>query len=301
MNRDQEVRLAAFGWLKQQTALHSEVLPWFLLVRGFDYTGERIPLVSQQGIFKPRLLDYPLSIRSSPSGPYADSFGPGALRYKYRGTDPHHADNVGLRRAMQDRVPLVYFFGLTAGRYLAVWPVFIVGDDPASVTFLVEVDDQGSALLADADSQWVAEDTTARRKYVTAAMRRRLHQEAFRERVIRAYRTQCALCSLRHEELLDAAHIVADSEEGEPWIRNGVSLCKLHHAAFDAFFLAVRPDYVVEVRRDILEESDGPMLVHGLQQLNGSRLLLPRRAAEWPDPQLLEQRWRRFSAMSRQE
>jgi len=54
------------------------------------------------------------------------------------------------------------------------------------------------------------------------------------------------------------AHIVADSEdEGDPVVSNGLALCKLHHAAFDSFFLAVRPDYTIEVRRSILEESDG--------------------------------------------
>ena len=43
---------------------------------------------------------------------------------------------------------------------------------------------------------------------------------------------RCALCRLRHQELLDAAHITPDSEaEGEPLVSNGVVLCKLHHAA----------------------------------------------------------------------
>ena len=40
-----------------------------------------------------------------------------------------------------------------------------------------------------------------------------------------------ALCRLRHQELLDAAHITPDGDaEGEPVISNGVALCKLHHA-----------------------------------------------------------------------
>jgi Transglycosylase associated protein/HNH endonuclease len=40
-------------------------------------------------------------------------------------------------------------------------------------------------------------------------------------------------------------------------VPNGLSLCKLHHAAFDRHFLGLRPDYVIEVRRDILKEHDG--------------------------------------------
>ena len=51
-------------------------------------------------------------------------------------------------------------------------------------------------------------------------------------RVIEAYRTHCAFCRLRHQGLLDAAHITADIEDsGEPVVSNGISLCKLHHAA----------------------------------------------------------------------
>ena len=32
---------------------------------------------------------------------------------------------------------------------------------------------------------------------------------------------------------------------------NGVALCKLHHAAFDRFFFAIRPDYLIEVRGQV--------------------------------------------------
>lgn len=54
---DLAIRLAAFEWLKRQTELHGEVLPWGLLLRGFDFAGTRVPLVSQQGIFKPKVLE----------------------------------------------------------------------------------------------------------------------------------------------------------------------------------------------------------------------------------------------------
>ena len=61
-----------------------------------------MPLLSQQGIFKPRVMELPLSLRTSLGGPYDDGFGPdGLLRYKYRGTDPQHRDNRGLRESMR--------------------------------------------------------------------------------------------------------------------------------------------------------------------------------------------------------
>ena len=40
----------------------------------------------------------------------------------------------------------------------------------------------------------------------------------------------------------------------------------------------VRPDYVIHVRPDILYEIDGPMLRHGLQGLQGQRIVVPSQA-----------------------
>jgi hypothetical protein len=96
-----------------------------------------------QGIFKPAVLRMPLSITTAlrhprKPRPYEDAIGEnGIIYYKYRGTDPSHADNVGLREAMTRQVPLVYFVGLVPGRYHAEYPVFVVGDNPAELSFLV--------------------------------------------------------------------------------------------------------------------------------------------------------------------
>jgi len=293
---DIDIRRAAFAWLAEQIEVHGQVLSRELLRAGFPYKGERIPLVSPQGIFKPRQMTLPLSITTVADGPYKDAFGPSFLRYQYRGTDPNHRDNAGMRELIRRREPLIYFHALIKGKYLAVWPVFVVGDDPTSLTFSVAVDDALS-LKANVDMSHVAEDAIAeiRRGYVTAVVKRRIHQAAFRERVIDAYREQCALCCLKHDELLDAAHILPDADpDGEPVVPNGIALCKLHHAAFDRFFLSVRPDYTIQIRQDVLSETDGPMLRHGLQGMHGQRIQLPISMALRPSLRLLEQRHRRF-------
>lgn len=137
-------------------------------------------------------------------------------------------------------------------------------------------------------------DTTLRREYATRTVRQRLFQAEFRRRVVDAYRQRCALCSLRHRELLDAAHITPDSDAGDPIVSNGLALCKLHHAAFDGFFFAVTPDYRVVVRPSILVESDGPMLVVGLQQIDGTLIRLPDRQDRRPDRDRLATRYEAF-------
>ena len=300
MNTDQHdasVRRATFEWLDQQAALYGDVLPRDVLKEGFEYEGHRIRMLGPQGIFKPAVLDIPISITTIPDGPYDDGYlSDDLMQYRYRGTNPQHLDNRGLREAMRRRIPLVYFYRVVPGKYLAIWPVFIVGDEPSRLTFTVQVDDSRSILPESELRDPIADTaTTARRAYITTTVRQRLHQRSFRERVLRAYREQCSMCQLRHAELLDAAHIIPDGEpDGEPVVPNGLALCKLHHAAFDGNLLGIRPDFSIEVRRDILEENDGPMLLHGLKEMHDRRLILPRSAGQRPNPEFVERRYTRF-------
>ena len=291
------IRRAVFEWLADEELERGPSFSWARLT-SFRFNDQPVPLIGQRGIWKPKACELPISICTSNESPYRDGYDEvrGVIRYAYRGTDPMNGENLLLRRAIQERVPLVYFYGIGGGAYAAAFPVFIVHDEPATLTFTVQVDDIGVTRLS-GEMAAVSEDPEPRRAYVTASVQRRLHQVAFRERVIHAYHGQCALCRLQHAELLDAAHITADRDaEGEPVTSNGLSLCKLHHAAFDRFFFAVRPDYSVEVKPSILAESDGPMLVVGLQQIHGSTIVLPRHATDRPDPQRLARRYDAFRA-----
>ncbi len=113
---DAGIRRAVFDWLTKQRDERGEALPRTAL-ESFALGGRRVPLVGPQGIWKPALCELPLSITTIVRGPYSDSFDDrsGTLRYAYRGTDPDHRDNVGLRRAMRERVPLVYFHAVEPG------------------------------------------------------------------------------------------------------------------------------------------------------------------------------------------
>ena len=296
LNHDTRIRGAAFDWLADQVAFHGDVLPRATLAQGFEFQGQRVPLIGPQGIFKPALMEIPISITTSPRGPYEDTIGSdNLLRYRYRGTDPSHRDNAGVRSAMNYALPLAYFHGIVPGRYLAMWPVYVVGDAPETLTFSVAIDDAVHSSLFPKEEGVTGGIAEVRREYATSLARRRLHQRAFRELVLLAYRNQCALCRLRHSELLDAAHIVPDAEPGgEPVIQNGIALCRLHHAAFDRFFLAVRPDHIIEVRPDVLEEADGPTLQHAIQGLHGQSIVLPSKSVERPSVEFLAKRYNRF-------
>ena len=297
---DQRVRLAAFNFLRRETEVRGETLPRDLLAEGFRFHGQRVPLLGPQGIFKPAILaEIPLSITTVPvvegrDRPYEDEIGDdGLVRYRYRGTDPGHRDNVGLRRAMQRGTPLIYLYGIVPSEYMPIWPVFIVGDDPATLSFSVAVDLKETVAVTPAEEPGALAE--GRRAYVTRLTQQRLHQQGFRKRVLRAYQERCAVCRLRHPELLDAAHILPDGHpKGEPIVPNGLALCGLHHCAFDQSFLGIRPDLAIEIREDILRESDGPMLVHGLQGFQGAKISVPRRAELQPNREFVAERYEMF-------
>ena len=59
--------------------------------------------------------------------------------------------------------------------------------------------------------------------------------------------------------------------------------------------LGVSADYRVAINRDLLDEVDGPMLRHGLQEMHGRALTLPARVGDRPDRERLAWRWERFA------
>jgi len=289
---DERLRLAVFAHLDRVSVAHPDGIP-SSVINSFTFDGEPMRLVVQPGIWKPARLSAALTIRTTytPPGrtpPYEDRVGPdGLVRYKWRGTDPEESDNRALREAMRQRRPLAYFHAVAKGAYHAFYPVYLVGEDPEQHEVLLDtmppLDEQASSPLE--------------RAYARRLTLHRLHQALFRPRVLRAYGTRCALCRLRHASLLDAAHILPDGHaRGDPVVPNGLALCKIHHAAYDVNIIGVRPDYVVDVRRDVLTEIDGPMLRHGLQEMHGTKIHLPRSPAERPDRDRLELRYEEFTA-----
>jgi putative restriction endonuclease len=295
---DERLRAAAMAWLSRRCTPEDPVVSRQELA-DFHFEGQRISLVDRgQGIRKPKELKAALSIMTTFTSdrerpPYDDAMGDdGFLRYKYRGTDPQLHINKALREAYVRRLPLIWFFGVQKSLYLPFYPVWIVADEPDQLQIALGFDQAQVGLLSAEGVQSPLE-----RRYTARVSKQRLHQPVFRQRVIQAYDRSCAMCRLRHTSLLDAAHIIPDRDDlGVPEISNGLALCKIHHAAYDANIVGIRPDLVIEVRSDILTEIDGPMLKHGLQEMNGISLTLPRRNIDRPDVVAIEQRYEQFRA-----
>ena len=269
------------------------------LANDFIIAGQRFPLIDRgRGIRKPIGWRAALSIttaapKSGQPRPYADEEGPDGLhRYKLRRDRQGSAENEGLRTAMQEQLPLIWLYGIKPGIFNAISPVYLTAEETELDQFVLALTEEQQNVRPGSPVDVVL------RRYLIAETKRRLHQPIFACQVMLAYETKCAVCTLAHRELLDAAHIVPDSEpRGLPVIQNGLALCKIHHAAYDRNILGIRPDYVIEIHQRLLDEIDGPMLTYGIQGHHGERLRqLPRIRAERPDPDRLEQRYLQFRA-----
>lgn len=295
---DSRLRREAMAWLTIRTNDGADAISTSD-IEDFAFDGEPFKLMDRQrGIRKPRQLTAALSIRTVYTAeggvaPYDDRPGAdGQIRYQWRGQDADHAENRALREAMRHGLPLIWFFGVGSAMYQPIFPVYFVAEEPELHQFVLDPDVAHGLVHAGSP---VEENL---RRYIIRETRQRLHQPVFRATVLRAYERRCAVCSLGHSELLDAAHIVPDHDElGIASVRNGLALCKIHHAAYDKHILGITPDHVVEIRHDLLEEVDGPMLRYGLQERHRQPLMaLPRARAEHPDPALLRISYGAFRA-----
>ena len=292
-DRDMEVRLAAFRWLDERKLQGVSEFNRDMLCNGFFFDGERLPLVdwAGKGIRNPVSMRSTLSIRTSVNGVYPDSetdIAGESFEYYYQARSIE-GDNTKLRSALLHGDPLIYFHGVRSGWAVPIYPVFVVADDPIRQVFTIDLT---RSYEISAPDQVTFEDE---RRYGASVVVQRLHQPLFRARVMHAYENRCAICRLRHLELLDAAHIIRDRDErGFAHVTNGLALCKLHHAAYDRNLLGIRPDFRVAINHRLLEEIDGPMLRHGLQEMHDERLVLPRRRIDRPSQQALESRWLEF-------
>ncbi len=290
--RDDDLRAACFLTLDALRAQHGDELPFTdVLERGFTWRNRRVPFLNRQkGIYRAAAQNGPaaLAVMTSSRSPYDDEETPDGFLYAYRKGSIEIADNRALLAAHDLRVPLVYFYGTRKDWFHPIYPTYVTEN----------LSHERRVLLTPGDRTPMGKPQplidSVERRYAVVEKRVRLHQWRFRGLVLPAYRSRCTICALKEERLLDAAHILSDSEaRGEPAIPNGLSLCTIHHRAFDQDLVGISPDYDVHVSRSLLEEDDGPML-DLLKGFHRQPIHLPQRRTWRPDPERLAIRFERF-------
>lgn len=293
--RDEDVRIRCFLALDALRARYGNDLPFVGgLSDGFVYGGKRVPFLNRQkGIYRSAIQRGPaaLSIQTSFKSPYGDEETEDGFLYAYRAGPIDQHDNRALRQAHDLGVPLAYFRSTRPGWYRVEYPCYITHDDPSARHVTVTPGRMAGTLE---DPEPVPIEASVERKYAVREARVRLHQGRFRALVLQAYRDRCTICQLRELRLLEAAHIAQDvAPAGHAEIPNGLSLCSIHHRAYDQDLVGISPDYGVHLARRLLEDKDGPML-DVLKEAQGRTIELPARKAWYPDRERLDQRFERF-------
>ena len=199
---------------------------------------------------------------------------------------------MALRRALELKRPVLYLVAVEPGLYEPIIPCYVVGDDASQLAFY---------LMADG------------RRDVTAIVEDPLQSpsKAYTTRIVNIYVTRSASgisysqptgVSVRFagfatsHSSMPPTFCRIEMEACNPEIPNGLALCRIHHGSYDFGILGVDADYRVHIRQDVLEEHDGPMLQHGLQELHGNVIQVPRRPEHLPNREYLAERFSRFQA-----
>ncbi len=219
---------------------------------------------------------------------YADDLTEDELLYHYPRTARPAARDAGeveaLKWAQRYEMPV---FTITradgAGNRRQVRLSWVEDFDDDDRVFLLSFGDlpNGPIIVPESEAPFFLTATKEERQ---ALRRVRVGQQRFAMSVYRRYGGKCAVCDVGVTELLDAAHLCAAGESGANDARNGLSLCALHHRAFDRGFWAVNP-----VTSELAVRAQGPTL---------GELMITRTSIEHlpalPHPAALEHVWGRF-------
>ena len=266
---DDKIRTTAFDWLVKQTKIQGDILPRTLLEGGFLLDGEKITLLGAKGIWKPKSMTYPLSITAISKGAYSDAFtSKGLLKYKYRGEDPEHPDNKGLRALISLQKPLIYFQSKVKGKYKATWPVYIVDDNEKDLEFTVALKDiaasrkERETLVAEPEAKLVKPTKNDLRIAVADL-------DQF-----------CAVCGTEHKEFLVQSNI--RTWIGEEVTFNNpddcISVCCMHHIAFKKGYIGLDTNNKIILNTNLSRSSQ---LYKQLKKYEGLRLYAANQLADW--------------------
>ncbi len=179
---------------------------------------------------------------------------------------------------------------------------------PALLSALGEILEEMPTSLDQIEPEQMELRFRERKKWQIWASRRGAASVRFRKEVRTAYQQRCVMCGNRFPATkcndkpgIDAAHILPWAVYDLDKIYNGVTLCKLHHWAFDEGILLIVSrggKYYIELSEAAKNNLREPEFsIDYLQQVVGEipRRYLPAKTTDWPDSNLLERRNAEFA------
>jgi putative restriction endonuclease len=303
MTEDFALIQAAFNRLKELELMYGDAIPSAAIRAGFESNGEKALFENQaKGIFKPRqMIAGALSIkttmpRDGGTNIYNDQLiDDGFYKYSLQTGDPHGGANKQLWQSFELKQPLIYFHAVAPAVYTALWPCFIdsIITDVKEPFLNLTVGHRpiGGIEYSTIDTQDIES------RYMVRESKVRLHQASFREAVLGAYNRRCAITGLQEERLIEAAHIIPDSEIGEKqFVYNGIALSKIHHKAYDSKLMGIDADYKIHISDKLLSTGPNDFLEQAFIRFDGENLNLPHDKAKQPNRDYLARNYERFIA-----
>ena len=146
-SRDELVRAAAMAYVRQLESRGDGFVRSRDLHR-FQFEGEPISLLAHmKGIRVLPESDVALTIRTTFSArpeerPYEDDLGTdGYPRFKRMRGYPNSRENRALRNAIVGGSPLIWFYGVGPAVFRALYPVWLVEEEPDQDQFVVALSD----------------------------------------------------------------------------------------------------------------------------------------------------------------
>lgn len=235
------------------------------------------------------------------------------MTYSPRAGGLQIADNRALVKCMDDRVPIGVFRQLTdksdrkqGSTYRVLGLGLITSYDANRDVFVLQSVDKSTLetityTIVDENERYeiqlyaqvmnnfqlfVNEESIT---YTTTMPKR---DKAFREIVVREYDYTCAICEMKFHwnsvTEATAAHIIPKHQDGTDDPRNGLSLCRTHHWAFDEGIFTLSDNYEV-LLSPAVQEADTQNFP--LLEMDGKPVLLPTNTFLQPHPDAVK--WHR--------
>jgi hypothetical protein len=256
-----------------------KVVSW----RFLSQTNDFIPGIERfhhliSGIYKPAWSEFALSIVMKSGSPYEKKDevvflddGRWLMTYSPRSGGLDISDNRALVKCMDTRMPLAIFKQVSdktssqRSTYLVLGLGLITGFDTNNGVFNIESVDwqtleNTTSVILDEEARYevqlYAQLTNEFRPFVreepvTYSVNAQKRDIAFRKLVLTEYEYHCSICRMefRLGELVEAqaAHIVPKNKSGTDDPRNGLSLCRTHHWAFDNGLFTISDNYQIMV------------------------------------------------------
>lgn len=296
---NQAIIQSAFKAVKRLQKIYGDEIPWREITKGFEHSGEKIFLASAaNGIFKPKemvvgLLSIKTTVpKNNGIARYDDGqLGEGVYKYAFENSSNGNDRNHYLFHAYNNKTPFIYFHGVVPGVYQAIWPCFVHKINESN--HYVEIVVGHTNAINELETHYNM-PSEIEAKYYAVEAKRRGHQAVFSRMIMSAYKEKCALTKLSVRQLLEAAHIIPDSENGPQTVNNGIAMSRIHHKAYDSNLLGIDADYKIHIRQDdriILGDYFAGVC---FSELSGKTIWLPRDKSLRPDPDFLDQRFQEF-------